>query len=101
MQTAEVYDEIAEEHLDEECLIGLVGLHEDGRIEVLAADPGQAVFLQQVTARVNGKPTVSVHSEDAPAQPFELPTTEIERGDPRFPEALCAYLRDRYGLRIA
>jgi hypothetical protein len=96
----EVYDEIDEEDLDIECLIGLMKIHENGRLEVVAADPQRASFLEQVTERMNGKLAVSVHSEEPPSQPFELRTTAIERGDPRFAEALLVYLRDRYGLRI-
>jgi len=52
-----------------------------------------------LTERMNGKLAVTVHSEEPPSQPFELRTTTIERGDPRFAEALTVYLRDRYGLR--
>jgi hypothetical protein len=95
-----VYDEIDEEDLDTECLIGLMKIHEDGRLEVVAADPQRAAFLEQLTERMNGKLAVTVHSEEPPLRPFELRTTTIERGDPPFAEALTVYLRDRYGLRI-
>jgi hypothetical protein len=98
---AEVYDEIEEEDRDEDCLIGLMRVHSDGRLELIAAEPERAEFLQHVTDRMNSKPAITVHSEEPPTEPFELPTTMIERGDPRFPEALLTYVSAHYGLRIA
>jgi hypothetical protein len=98
---AEVYDEIEEEDRDEECLIGLLRIHSDGRLELVAAEPERAAFLQQVTDRMNSKAEIAVHSEEPPSEPFELPATTIERGDPRFPEALLTYVSSHYGLRIA
>ena len=99
-QVLEIYDEIEEEDLDAECLIGLMQIGEDGRLEIVAADPDRISFLDQVAQRMNGKPAVSVHSEEAPSQPFELPITTLWRGDPRFKEALLVYIQDHYGLRM-
>ncbi|WP_129778575.1 hypothetical protein [Peristeroidobacter soli] len=97
---AGVYDEIQEEDGADECLIGLMRIHSDGQLEILAADPARASFLEQVMHRLNGKPAISVESEEPSPPPFELAPTTILRGDPRFPEALLAYVRDYYGLRI-
>lgn len=52
---AGIYDEIEEEDRDEECLIGFMRVHGDGRLQVFAADPERANFLQRVTERMNGK----------------------------------------------
>jgi hypothetical protein len=99
---AGVYDESLEEDSDgdEEYLIGLMRVHADGRLEVIASDPERAAFLQAVTDRMNGKPAIAVESDEPSPPPFELATTTIARGDPRFTEALLAYVRDHYGLRI-
>lgn len=99
-QIAEVYDEIEEEERDEECPIGLLRIHPDSRFEIVAAEPERASFLHQVVDRMNGKAAIAVHSEEPPTPPFELSATTIERGDPRFAEALLTYIRDHYGLRI-
>jgi|GEM_PF-2528355 len=100
-EIAEVYDELEEEVRDEECPLGLLRIHPDGRLEIVAADPARASFLQQVTERMNGKAAIPVDSEEPAAPPFELRATMIERGDRRFVEALLVYVRDHYGLRIA
>jgi hypothetical protein len=49
---------------------------------------------------MNGKPAIAVESDEPSPPPFELGTTTIARGDPRFLEAMLAYVRDHYGLRI-
>jgi hypothetical protein len=99
--TAGIYDELEEEISDGECLIGLMRIHAAARLELIAADPRHARFLAQVIDRMNGKPEISVRSEEPPERMFELRSTTIERGDPRFAEALLIYVRDHYGLRIA
>jgi hypothetical protein len=102
-EIALVYEDADDMEGEHERPIGWVAIHADGQLEITEVDPDRERFLREVVGRVNGKPQISLISQeppDEPAGPFATHTVSVSRDDPQFAEALRTYLYVYYGLRL-
>ncbi len=96
-----IYDELAEEPGDDEHPIG----SDPYPVPTAGSGCSRSIptgrpFLESVVERMNGKPEITVLTEEPSDRPFAVRSTTIGRADPGFVDALFVYLRANYGLRI-